>query len=267
MVTISIALISFLSLFETSSSSVNLPNGIQDTTTDLSKKKMLWQDEFDIPGSPNPQKWAYDLGNGPDGWGNQELQFYTDRKENVVVENGLLKVRAIREQHQGFNYTSSRLVTRGKFEFTYGTVEIRAKVPPEIGTWPAVWMLGKNIATKGWPACGEIDIIEHRGKEKNKIVTALHYPERHGQNPNKAETTVSSATTDFHVYRLDWLKETINLYIDDRLVQSVKNTSSMPYHADFYLLINMAMGGGFGGKVDPLFTESVFEIDYIRVYK
>lgn len=232
-----------------------------------SKKTLVWQDEFDKPGKPDDTKWDYDLGNGPNGWGNQELQFYTNRIENAVVENGILKVRARKESHQGFQYTSARLVTRGKFEFTYGTVEVRAKVPSEVGTWPAVWMLGKNISTKGWPACGEIDILEHRGKENNKLITALHYPERHGENPNKSETIVPTATTEFHIYKLDWTKEYINLYIDEKLVQSVKNTSTMPYHSDFYLLINLAMGGGFGGNVDTQFDQSVLEVDYIRIYK
>lgn len=233
----------------------------------VSKMTLVWQDEFDTPGKPDVKKWDYDLGNGPNGWGNQELQFYTNSIENAVIEDGILKVRAKKESHQGFQYTSARLVTRGKFEFTYGKVEIRAKLPSEVGTWPAVWMLGKNISTIGWPACGEIDVMEHRGMEKNKLITALHYPERHGEHPNKAETIVPTATVDFHIYKLDWTKEYINFYIDNKLVQSVKNTPSMPYHSDFYLLVNLAMGGGFGGKVDPLFNESVLEIDYIRVYK
>ncbi len=229
--------------------------------------KLFWSDEFNKSGRPDTSKWAFDYGNGPDGWGNQELQFYTDKQDNAFVENGVLKVRAIKEMHNGYAYTSARMVTRGKFEFTYGTVEIRARVPSEKGTWPAVWMLGKNISTIGWPNCGEIDIIEHRGNDANRITSALHYKERHGNNPSKAETFLPNATKEFHLYRLDWTKEMINLYVDNKLVHSVENTNSMPYNNDFYLLVNLAMGGGFGGKVDPNFKESIFEIDYIRVYK
>jgi beta-glucanase (GH16 family) len=250
---------------------MSIASPIGDTTgvTPLSSKKMklIWADDFNIPGKPDSTKWAYDIGNGPNGWGNWELQFYTDRTDNAVVENGVLKVKAKREPLGGYAYTSARMVTRGKFEFTYGSVEIRAKLPAEIGTWPAVWMLGKNISSIGWPACGEIDILEHRGKERDKIITALHYTARHGENPDKSETIIPNSTKEFHIYRLDWTKESINLYIDNKQVHAFKNEHSLPYNADFYLLVNMAMGGGFGGPVDPDFKESTFEIDYIRVYK
>ncbi len=132
---------------------MSIASPIGDTTgvTPLSSKKMklIWADDFNIPGKPDSTKWAYDIGNGPNGWGNWELQFYTDRTDNAVVENGVLKVKAKREPLGGYAYTSARMVTRGKFEFTYGSVEIRAKLPAEIGTWPAVWMLGKNISSIG----------------------------------------------------------------------------------------------------------------------
>ena len=235
--------------------------------TKNSKLKLFWADEFTKPGAPDPAKWGYDIGNGPDGWGNQELEYYTDKKENAFVENGVLKVKAMKEQHMGYSYTSARLVTRGKFEFTYGSVEIKAKLPAHVGTWPAVWMLGADIAKVPWPACGEIDIMEHRGKELNKMIAALHYPERHGNNPNKAETYVDGVTTDFHLYRLDWTKESINIFIDNKLTHSVPNSKSIPYNKDFYLLVNLAIGGGFGGAVDPAFKDAVLEIDYIRVYR
>lgn len=229
--------------------------------------KLFWSDEFDKPGVPDPMKWGYDIGNGPDGWGNQELEYYTDKPQNAYVENGVLKVKAIKEQHMGYSYTSARLVTRGKFEFTYGSVEIRAKLPSHVGTWPAVWMLGADISKVPWPACGEIDIMEHRGKELNKIVTALHYPERHGGNPNKAEKVVDGVTEEFHLYRLDWTKERINVFVDNNLIHSVPNSKNMPYNKDFYLLVNIAMGGGFGGPIDPSFRDAMLEIDYIRVYR
>lgn len=176
-------------------------------------------------------------------------------------------VKAIKEQFNNYNYTSARLVTRNKLQFTYGSVEFRAKLPSNVGTWPAVWMLGANIQQVPWPKCGEIDILEHRGKEVNKVVTALHYPERHGSNPNKSEKVVDGVTQDFHVYRLDWTKESINVFVDNNLIHTVPNSKSMPFNSDFYLLVNMAMGGGFGGPVDPAFQHAVFEIDYIRVYR
>ncbi len=228
---------------------------------------LVWSDEFDKNGAPDPTKWIYDIGTGASGWGNNELQYYTNRLENAVVENGFLKIKAIKENFSGSAYTSARLLTRGKYEFKYGTVEIRAKVPAAVGTWPAVWMLGFDFPTVGWPACGETDILEHRGSELNTIVAALHYPGRSGGNPVKGQTVVQNASTEFHVYKFDWTSTSMQFFVDGKLFHTVANNASIPYNKNFFFLVNLAMGGGFGGPVDPAFTNATFEVDYIRVYK
>ncbi len=232
-----------------------------------SKLKLFWSEEFNVDGRPNPKIWSYDIGNGSDGWGNQELEYYTDRNENSYVDNGILKIKVIKEEYNGRSYTSARLKTQGKFKFTYGRVEVRAKMPAEVGTWPAAWMLAEQFGKVPWPDCGEIDIVEHRGAEINKIVSAFHYPERHGGNCNANTTMISNATTEFHIYRMDWDEKEIKVYVDDKLFHSVQNSPIMPYKHDFHLLLNMAIGGGFGGPVDPNFKSSTYEVDYIRVYK
>ena len=228
---------------------------------------LVWSDEFDKNGAPDPTKWIYDIGTGASGWGNNELQYYTNRLENAVVENGILKIKAIKENYSGSAYTSARLLTRGKYEFKYGTVEIRAKVPAAVGTWPAVWMLGFDFPTVGWPACGETDILEHRGSELNTIVAALHYPGRSGGNPVKGQTVIQNASTEFHLYKFDWTSTSMQFFVDGKLFHTVANNASIPYNKNFFFLVNLAMGGGFGGPVDPAFTNATFEVDYIRVYK
>jgi beta-glucanase (GH16 family) len=228
---------------------------------------LVWSDEFDKNGAPDPTKWIYDRGTGASGWGNNELQYYTSRLENAVVENGILKIKAIKENYSGSAYTSARLLTRGKYEFKYGTVEIRAKVPAAVGTWPAVWMLGFDFPTVGWPACGETDILEHRGSELNTIVAALHYPGRSGGNPVKGQTVIQNASTEFHLYKFEWTSSTLQFYVDNKLFHTVANSTAIPYNKNFFFLVNLAMGGGFGGPVDPAFTNATFEVDYIRVYK
>jgi len=231
------------------------------------KQTLVWSDEFDKNGAPDPTKWGYDIGTGASGWGNNELQYYTNRVENAVVENGFLKIKAIKENYSGSAYTSARLLSKGKYEFKYGTVEVRAKVPAAVGTWPAVWMLGADFATVGWPTCGETDILEHRGSELNTIVAALHYPGRSGGNPVKGQTVIQNASTEFHVYKFDWTSTSMQFFVDGNLFHTVANNASIPYNKNFFFLVNLAMGGGFGGPVDPAFTNASFEVDYIRVYK
>jgi len=241
---------------------------VKDTLkANKTEKKLFWSEEFDKSGAPDSTKWGYNIGNGPDGWGNQELEYYTNRIQNAYVENGVLKVKAIKETYEGRGYTSARMLTKGKFEFMYGTVEIRAKVPSAVGTWPAVWMMGGDIEKVGWPSCGEVDIVEHKGSNLNTIFAALHYPGRSGGNCNTNTTLVEKATTDFHIYRAEWSKQSLEFFVDDKLFHSVPLTQEMPYHKNFFFLVNLAIGGGFGGPVDPAFTTSTFEVDYIRVYK
>jgi beta-glucanase (GH16 family) len=224
----------------------------------------IWGDEFDVDGAPDSSKWGYDTGAG--GWGNNEPQYYTNRTENAIVQGGVLKIITKKESYLGSNYTSARLKTAGKFSFKYGKVEIRAKMPIGGGTWPALWMLGDNIATVGWPACGEIDIMEHLGNQLNKIYGTLHYPGHSGGTADGSTTMISNANTEFHVYTLDWRVDAIKLYVDNQLYKTFVNSASVPFNQNFFLIINCAIGGDFGGAIDPNFTSSTFEIDYIRVY-
>jgi beta-glucanase (GH16 family) len=228
---------------------------------------LLWSDEFNVSGTPDPSKWNYDIGTGSGGWGNNELQYYTSRQENVFVSNGTLKIVANKESFGGSNYTSARLLTRDKFSFKYGKIEARAKLPAGVGTWPAIWMLGENIGTVGWPACGEIDIMEHKGSQLNKIYGTIHYPGFSGGNAVGGTTSITNATTEFHVYSVEWSENTIRFLVDGISFFTVANSSSIPFNHNFFLLLNLAMGGNFGGAVDPLFSQAQMEIDYIRVYQ
>jgi hypothetical protein len=233
-----------------------------------------WADEFNIDGAPNAAKWNFDIGNGcPNlcGWGNNEAQYYTNRSDNVIVENGLLKITAKKESYQGAQYTSAKLFTKEKFDFKYGTIEVRAKLPSGSGTWPAIWTLGSNISTVGWPACGEIDIMEHAGNRQGTIQSAMHTPSSSGNTFNKGSQNLSDVSTAFHIYKVVWNASEIIFYVDDvehyRYNPSNKNSSTWPYDANQYLILNVAMGGSFGGDIGANFTGSTMEIDYVRVYQ
>lgn len=229
------------------------------------EQSLIWSDEFNQNGAPDPAKWGYDLGAG--GWGNQELQYYTNRSENSVVSNGTLKINAIRENYSASIFTSARLLTKDKFAFKYGKVEVRAKVPAGVGTWAAAWMLGSDNATVGWPACGELDIMEHLGRELNKIYATLHYPGRSGGSADGNSRMITNASTEFHVYSVDWTAAYIRIYVDDLLIHSVTNTTAIPFNHNFFIILNLAMGGNFGGPVDPAVTGGTLEVDYVRVYQ
>lgn len=228
--------------------------------------KAIWSDEFNVDGAPDATKWAYDIGIGDWGWGNNEAQYYTSRADNVKVQNGVLKIIAQRENYSGSNYTSARIKTQGKFTFKYGRVEMRAKLPSGGGTWPALWMLGNNITTAGWPACGEIDIMEHLGNQLNKIYGTLHHPGHSGGNADSRTVDIANATSEFHIYALDWRADAIKFYVDNQLFYTFTNTSSLPFNQNFFLIINCAIGGNFGGTIDPNFVSSTYEVDYIRVF-
>lgn len=248
---------------------VSAYNGVNFVSTSISitlyvAPTSIWSDEFNTDGAPNSSKWGYDLGAG--GWGNNESQYYTSRPENVFISNGTLKIIAKKESYLGSNYTSARLLTKGKFSFKYGRVEIRAKLPGGGGTWPALWMLGDNIGTVGWPACGEIDVMEYAGNKINKITAALHHPGHSGGNPDMGSTTITNAESDFHIYSLDWRESYIKIYVDNQLFLSFTNNSSVPFNQKFFLIFNCAMGGTYGGAIDPNFVSSTFEIDYVRVF-
>ena len=238
---------------------------IQPTQDATDYTNLVWSDEFNTDGAPDSSKWGYDLGAG--GWGNGELQNYTNSATNVSVQGGNLKITAKAQTLGGSNYTSARLKSENKFEFTYGKIEFRAKMPTGGGTWPALWLLGQNYATNTWPACGEIDVMEHRGNIPNVIHGTLHYPGHSGGNGNTNTTTILNASTEFHIYKAIWSPSSIRFYVDNVLFHSVVNTGSLPFNSDFFLILNVAMGGTFGGAIDPLFTQSSMEVDYVRVYQ
>jgi beta-glucanase (GH16 family) len=228
---------------------------------------LVWSDEFNVDGAPDTTKWNYDLGNNS-GWGNSELQYYTNSPNNVIVQGGSLKITAKSETISGFNYSSARLKTQGKKDFTYGKVECRAKLPVGSGTWPAIWMLGSNITSVNWPACGEIDIMEHKGNSPGIIYGTLHYPGRSGGNGNSNSTLANtSVSNDFHIYKTIWSPTSIRIYVDNNLFHTVANTGSLPFNSNFFMLLNVAMGGTFGGNIAPGFTQSAMEVDYIRLYQ
>ncbi len=231
---------------------------------------LVWSDEFNTDGAPDPAKWGYDLGDGcPNncGWGNSEAEYYTKRPENAIVQNGVLKINVIKESYSGKPYTSARLLSKDKFDFKYGKVEVKAKLPAGKGTWPAIWMLGSDISSAGWPACGEIDIMEHLGNNLNTIYATLHYPGHSGGSANGATKFVDSVTTAFHIYSLDWSPTVINISADGQLIHSVPNSQALPFNHNFFFILNIAMGGNFGGSIDPAFTNGTMEIDYVRLYK
>ena len=233
-------------------------------TPDTDYTNLVWSDEFNVDGAPDSTKWGYDLGAG--GWGNNEVQTYTNTATNSIVSNGTLKINLIKS---GSNFTSARLKSENKFEFTYGKVEVRAKLPSGGGTWPAIWMLGANYDQTGstWPACGEIDIMEHKGNQPNVIYGTLHYPGVSPGGGNSGNTTITNATSDFHIYSAIWSPTSVQIFVDGTLFHSVANTNSLPFNHDFFLILNVAMGGDFGGTIDPTFTQSNMEIDYVRVYQ
>ncbi|WP_324023906.1 glycoside hydrolase family 16 protein [Maribacter sp. BPC-D8] len=384
---------------------------------------LVWSDEFDVDGAPNPANWGYDLGAG--GWGNGEAQEYTDAADNVIVEDGVLKITArgsgavggavhyydditliatggetlsvqdfesnvpvftdfggastavidnpdasgvntsdtvaestknsgaevwagsffditapldlatyssmnintwspatgavvrLKIENQansdeffevdattsvaeswetlsfdlsgapafnydrvvlffdfgvsptgGAAYTSARIKSENLFEFAYGRVEIRAKLPSAGGTWPALWALGANFDEVGWPATGEIDIMEHVGNNNNTVSSALHYPGNSGGNAVVGTTPVETATSEFHNYTVEWTPESIKFVVDDQLIHnSFVNNATTPFNSDFFLIMNVAMGGTLGGAIDPAFTEDTMEVDYVRVYQ
>jgi beta-glucanase (GH16 family) len=235
---------------------------VQPTQDATDYSNLVFFDEFTTDGAPDPSKWSYDLGAG--GWGNGELQTYTNNPANASVQGGNLVITAVRN---GNSYTSARLKSENKYEFRYGKVEFRAKLPAGAGTWPALWMLGQNYATNTWPACGEIDIMEHKGFEPNIIHGTVHYTGRSGGNGVTSRITATNVSSTYHIYKVIWSPQSIRFYVDNVLFHTILNTNSLPFNSDFFLIMNVAMGGTFGGPVDPAFTQSSMSVDYVRVYQ
>lgn len=234
--------------------------------TVTASESLIWSDEFDKAGAPDPGKWGYDLGNN-NGWGNNEVEYYTNRPENVIIADGKLKIMLKKENYNGYNYTSARLLSKGKFNFKYGRVEFKAKVPTGGGTWPALWALGSNIDTAPWPACGEIDIMEHVGNQQNKIFATLHYPGHYGGGGVGNTVMVPTASTEFHVYSLEWTATQLKFAVDGQVFHTFANDAGTPFNNNFFLIMNVAMGGNFGGAVDPAVTSATMEVEYVRVYR
>ncbi len=242
-----------------------------DPNQDDDFTELVWQDEFDTDGAPDVEKWNYDIGKGNNGWGNNESQYYTDRSENVTVSDGTLKITAKKESYEGAEYTSARMKTQDKYDFTYGRVDVKAKLAGGGGTWPAIWMLGSNISTVGWPKCGEMDIMEYVGNNPGTVQSAIHTPSSSGNTVNVKSSPITNETSEFHVYSVIWSGDQISFLIDDERFYTYKpetlDQSTWPFDASQFLILNVAMGGNLGGSIDPDFSESVMEIDYVRVYQ
>lgn len=231
------------------------------------ERTLIWADEFDGT-TLNESYWNYKLGDGcPNlcGWGNNEPQFYT--KENTEVSNGTLKIHA---RLQDSIYTSSRITTEGKFDFQYGYIKARIKLPEGKGLWPAFWMLSKNIKEVGWPRCGEIDIMEWVGRDADSLFTSLHTKASSGNTVNTKKTFLEDNSA-WHIYACDWNEERIIFYRDDtevyRFAPDKKTEANYPFKQPFYILLNMAVGGNFGGAIDDTIFPQTYEVDYVRVYK
>jgi len=226
--------------------------------------ELLWSDEFDGE-ALDTTIWNYETGNGTDGWGNGEVQYYT--QDNVAVTGGSLVITAKRETQNGFDFTSGRITTMDNFEVTYGRVEARAKMPVGGGTWPAIWMLGANFDVVGWPATGEIDIMEFVGNKPNEVSSALHFPGNSGGNAIFEAIPIDNAASQWHTYAVEWTASEITFLVDNQVNFTFTNEASLPFNKDFFLIMNVAMGGGLGGNIPAEFSEAFMEVDYIRVFK
>ncbi|MAU15149.1 MAG: glycosyl hydrolase family 16 [Muricauda sp.] len=235
---------------------------------------LVLSEEFDSDGAPNSELWDYDIGRGPngDGWGNQELQYYTDRAENVTVQNGVLLITARQEAFEGAQYTSARLLTKDLFEQRYGRFEARIRLPWGQGIWPAFWMLGADIDENPWPAAGEIDIMEYRGQDPSVLIGSVHGPGYSGGNAISKEFILENDRFDtgFHIFGIEWGPEYVNFYVDDVLYNQITPedvTGPWVFDKPFYILMNLAVGGTFVGSpnAETEFPQTML-VDYVRVY-
>jgi beta-glucanase (GH16 family) len=237
------------------------------------KHNLVWFDEFDYTGLPDSTKWNYEEGMIR----NNEAQYYTRADErNAVVGDGVLTITAMKDPGHRADYTSASLITRGKKSFLYGYFEVRAKVPMARGTWPAIWMLGENIREVGWPECGEIDIMEHVGFDSMKIHGNIHTEAfNHVKKTNKGNSIeVNQPWSDFHIYAVDWRKEKIDFYVDKKLYFTYRkpedaSNAEWPFDNPHYLILNLAIGGAWGGQkgIDTTRFPHHFVVDYVRVYE
>lgn len=236
---------------------------------------LVWSDEFngEEGTSPDSTKWTYDIGTGQNGWGNQELQFYTNRSQNVSMDGeGNLAITAIKELYAGSSFTSARLKTKGLFEQAYGRFEARLKTPYGPGIWPAFWLLGANVETVNWPKCGEIDIMELRGQHPQVINGTIHGPGYSGGNPITGSYGLENDRydTNFHIFAVEWFPDRIDFFVDDYLYQRIEQNDvpgEWVYDHPFFMILNVAVGGnyvGFPTEQTPFPQKMI--VDYIRVY-
>lgn len=252
--------------------------------TDSSQKivnhnwQLTWSDEFDgAAGSlPDATKWTYDVGTGTSGWGNNELEYYTNRPQNISLDgNGNLVITAIKESYQGSSYTSARINTKGILEQQYGRFEARLKTPFGQGLWPAFWMLGNNVDTATWPLCGEIDIMELRGQTPSSIQSTIHGPGYSGNNGISGTNILMNSRYDnqFHVFAVEWDENKIDFFVDGYLFKRIEKSEvetkgQWVYDHPFFLILNVAVGGNFvGGPSSITPFPQTMTIDYVRVYK
>jgi beta-glucanase (GH16 family) len=244
--------------------------------TVVTKNNLVMSEEFNVDGAPNSNLWSCEIGLGPDPsnpWGNYEEQYYTDRPQNIKVENGVLKITARREQYMGSSYTSARIISKGKYEKKYGRIEARIKLPRGKGLWPAFWMLGANSDTQIWPQCGEIDIMEYLGNSPTKIFGTVHGPGYSGGESISKNFFLSNSRfdTDFHIFGIEWDENRVNFYVDDFLYHSV-TPEDVPgewvFNQSFYMILNVAVGGNLPGAPngETPFPQEML-VDYIRVYE
>jgi beta-glucanase (GH16 family) len=232
--------------------------------------KLVWHDEFD-ESDIDPSNWKFDLGGG--GWGNGEAECYTSRKENAYVEGGLLRIVARREKYGGSDFTSARLKSEGLRAFRCGRIEARMKVPAGDGLWPAFWLLGSDIAEKGWPACGEIDVMEYIGKDPDLVYGTMHGPGYSGQaGIGKRFCLPEKVAHDFHVFAVEWDTDQVRWLCDDAAYSVVTRADlggkKWVFDHPFFIILNLAVGGVFPGPVAPDTPfPSELSVDYVRVYE
>ena len=277
-------------------STINYNDNSSTTPVDtyVFNNELVWGDEFDEDGSISLDKWNTETVAPNNGsWWNGELQYYTDKENNIKIEDGLLKITAMYESFNGKNYTSARINTQDKYEFTYGRVELRAKLPNWEGMWPAFWLLGANYDVIDWPYCGELDILEHGDYIKDSTIddpglisSAVHYgPLDHKSQyeniPNtffmatgqenfvRAEKIIDNPFDQFHTYALQWAPNKIQFFIDDEMYfEFPLQAQHSPFDKPFFLILNLAVGGHWtDGYVAPGFDQATYEIDYVRVYQ
>ena len=235
--------------------------------------KLVMQDEFDTDGAPNSAIWNYNIGTGNNGWGNNELEYYTDSSDNIKVVDGMLQITAKKEAFMGSEYTSARILTKGLFEQKYGRFEARIKMPSGQGLWPAFWLLGANSDVVTWPQCGEIDIAEYKGQEPTITHGTVHGPGYYGGSAiTKSYDLINDRfDTDFHIFGIEWGKNYINFYVDDVLYNQItpdKVTGDWVYDHPFYIILNLAVGGSYVGPPNSTTTfPQTMYVDYVRVYQ